>query len=96
MDHFGKKDVIQAILIADNNMENFRPLSDSNSTVSNNLSGVIYGLHTKYVCSSLKALIPLVNVAMLDYALEALNRSGIEEVFIFTSLHLQNVRDHIK
>lgn len=71
---FDKKDVIQAILIADNNVENFRPLSDNNST----------------------ALIPLVNVTMLDYALEALNRSGIEEVFVFSSLHLQNVREHIK
>ncbi|XP_013112236.2 translation initiation factor eIF-2B subunit epsilon [Stomoxys calcitrans] len=74
MDHFGKKEVIQAILIADNNVENFKPLSDDDST----------------------ALIPLVNVCMLDYALEALNRSGIEEVFVFASLHLQSVRDHIK
>ncbi|XP_061390600.1 translation initiation factor eIF-2B subunit epsilon [Musca vetustissima] len=74
MDHFDKKDVIQAILIADNNVENFKPLSDNDST----------------------ALIPLVNVAMLDYALEALNRSGIEEVFVFASQHLQSVRDHIK
>ncbi|XP_075158274.1 eukaryotic translation initiation factor 2B subunit epsilon [Haematobia irritans] len=74
MDHFGKKEVIQAILIADNNVENFKPMSDDDST----------------------ALIPLVNVPMLDYALEALNRSGIEEVFVFASLHLQSVRDHIK
>ncbi|XP_058988077.1 translation initiation factor eIF-2B subunit epsilon-like [Musca domestica] len=74
MDHFDKKDVIQAILIADNNVENFKPLSDNDST----------------------ALIPLVNVSMLDYALEALNRSGIEEVFVFASLHLQSVRDYIK
>lgn len=35
MDNFNKKEIIQAILIADNNVENFRPLSDSNSTVSN-------------------------------------------------------------
>ncbi|KNC34651.1 hypothetical protein FF38_10276 [Lucilia cuprina] len=74
MDNFNKKEIIQAILIADNNMENFRPLSDTNST----------------------ALLPLVNVTMLDYALEALNRSGIEEVFVFTSLYLQNVREHIE
>ncbi|XP_073833773.1 eukaryotic translation initiation factor 2B subunit epsilon [Musca autumnalis] len=74
MDHFDKKDVIQAILIADNNVENFKPLSDTDST----------------------ALIPLVNVSMLDYALEALNRSGIEEVFVFASQHLQSLRDFIK
>lgn len=40
MEHFDKKDVIQAILIADNNVENFRPLSDNNSTVSMIYRGV--------------------------------------------------------
>lgn len=34
MEHFDKKDVIQAILIADNNVDNFKPLSDDDSTVS--------------------------------------------------------------
>lgn len=74
MDHFQEKEVIQAILIADNNVENFRPLSDNTST----------------------ALLPLVNVPMLDYALESLNHSGIEEVFVFSSYFLNDVREHIK
>ncbi|XP_067638952.1 translation initiation factor eIF2B subunit epsilon [Eurosta solidaginis] len=74
MNQFGEKEVIQAILIADNNMEQLQPFSDDNST----------------------AMLPLVNVALLDYALDALNRSGIEEVFVYSSLHLQSVREHIK
>uniref|UniRef100_W8ANJ4 Translation initiation factor eIF-2B subunit epsilon n=1 Tax=Ceratitis capitata TaxID=7213 RepID=W8ANJ4_CERCA len=74
MNQFEKKEVIQAILIADNNVDQLRPFSDENST----------------------ALLPLVNVSMLDYALDALNRSGIEEVFVYSSLHLRSVREHIK
>ncbi|XP_039961225.1 translation initiation factor eIF-2B subunit epsilon [Bactrocera tryoni] len=74
MNQFEKKEVIQAVLIADNNVEQLRPFSDKNST----------------------ALLPLVNVCLLDYALDALNRSGIEEVFVYSSLYLQSVREHIK
>ncbi|XP_017095178.2 translation initiation factor eIF2B subunit epsilon [Drosophila bipectinata] len=69
-----EKEIVQAILIADNNVWNFKPLSDEGST----------------------ALLPLVNVKMLDYALIALNRSGVEEVFVYASLYLQDIRDHIK
>lgn len=43
-----------------------------------------------------QALLPLVNVSMLDYALIALNRSGVEEVFVYASLFLQDIREHIK
>lgn len=74
MDHFQEKEIIQAILIADNNVDHFRPLSDSTST----------------------ALLPLVNVPLLDYALESLNHSGIDEVFVFSSYFLNDVREHIK
>ncbi|XP_017065941.1 translation initiation factor eIF-2B subunit epsilon [Drosophila eugracilis] len=69
-----EKEIVQAVLIADNNVWNFKPLSDEGST----------------------ALLPLVNVKMLDYALIALNRSGVEEVFVYASLYLQDIRDHIK
>lgn len=34
MNQFEKKEVIQAVLIADNNMEQLRPFSDKNSTVN--------------------------------------------------------------
>ncbi|XP_054730503.1 translation initiation factor eIF-2B subunit epsilon [Anastrepha obliqua] len=74
MNQFEEKEVIQAILIADNNEYQLQPFSAENST----------------------ALLPLVNVPLLDYALDALNRSGIEEVFVYSSLHLQSVREHIK
>ncbi|XP_062139264.1 translation initiation factor eIF-2B subunit epsilon [Drosophila sulfurigaster albostrigata] len=69
-----QKEIVQAVLIADNNVWNFKPLSDEGST----------------------ALLPLVNVSMLDYALIALNRSGVEEVFVYASLYLQDIRQHIK
>ncbi|KAH8416597.1 hypothetical protein KR222_010610 [Zaprionus bogoriensis] len=69
-----QKEIVQAVLIADNNVWNFKPLSDEAST----------------------ALLPIVNVSMLDYALIALNRSGVEEVFVYASLYLQDIRDHIK
>ncbi|TDG42357.1 hypothetical protein AWZ03_011211 [Drosophila navojoa] len=69
-----QKEIVQAVLIADNNVWNFKPLSDEGST----------------------ALLPLVNVSMLDYALIALNRSGVEEVFVYASLYLQSIREHIK
>ncbi|XP_068141084.1 translation initiation factor eIF2B subunit epsilon [Drosophila tropicalis] len=69
-----EKQIVQAVLIADNNVWNFKPLSDEGST----------------------ALLPLVNVSMLDYALIALNRSGVEEVFIYASLYLADIRNHIK
>lgn len=34
MDQFEKKEVMQAVLIADNNVDQLRPFSDKNSTVS--------------------------------------------------------------
>ncbi|ALC49829.1 eIF2B-epsilon [Drosophila busckii] len=69
-----QKEIVQAVLIADNNAWNFKPLSDEGPT----------------------ALLPLVNVSMLDYALIALNRSGVEEVFVYASTFLQDIREHIK
>uniref|UniRef100_A0A336KNH5 Translation initiation factor eIF2B subunit epsilon n=1 Tax=Culicoides sonorensis TaxID=179676 RepID=A0A336KNH5_CULSO len=38
------------------------------------------------------SLIPLVNVPLLDYALESLNRSGVEEVFLFVSSCIEQVK----
>lgn len=90
---------MQAVLIADNNVWNFKPLSDEGSTVcipfTNNLCFPT-GHESSSIPFSLQALLPLVNVSMLDYALIALNRSGVEEVFVYASLYLQDVRDHIK
>jgi len=38
----------------------------------------------------------LVNVPLIDYTLESLNRSGVEEVFVFVSNYIEQVKEHIK
>lgn len=50
---------------------------------------VIYSLFVQ-------SLLPLVNTPMIDYALEALNRSGVDEVFIFATEFVDEVKVHIK
>lgn len=74
MDRLEKKEILQAVLIADNFSDNFSPITNSTS-----------------MC-----LLPLVNKPLLDYALEALNRSGIEEVFVFSSTFVDKVKEYIK
>lgn len=74
MDRLEKKEILQAVLIADNFSDNFMPITNSTS-----------------MC-----LLPLVNKPLLDYALEALNRSGIEEVFVFCSTFVDKVKEYIK
>ncbi|XP_026468298.1 translation initiation factor eIF-2B subunit epsilon-like [Ctenocephalides felis] len=41
------------------------------------------------------ALVPIVNVPLLDYTLEALSLSGIQEVFLFCSTHIKKIKDFI-
>lgn len=74
MDRLEQKEILQAVLIADNFNDNFMPITNTTSM----------------------ALLPLVNKPLLDYALEALNRSGIEEVFVFCSTFVDKVKDYIK
>lgn len=74
MDRLEKKEVLQAVLIADNFNDNFLPITNTTSA----------------------ALLPLVNKPLLDYSLEALNRSGVEEVFVFCSTHVDKVKEYIK
>lgn len=38
----------------------------------------------------------MVNTPMIDYALEALNKSNVEEVFLFCTSRVEEVKDHIK
>lgn len=98
-----KKEVSQALLIADNFNDNFAPITNSINVVSYILD--LFILFT-YLASQLqksflfffmypKGLLPLVNVPLLDYALEALNRSGIEEVFVFCTTFKKKVKEHI-
>lgn len=50
----------------------------------------------KPICdNSSTALLTLANVPLLDYALESLNRSGIEEVFVYARLHMNDIKEHI-
>ncbi|XP_055615600.1 translation initiation factor eIF-2B subunit epsilon [Toxorhynchites rutilus septentrionalis] len=42
------------------------------------------------------SLLPVANVPLLDYALETLNRSGVEEVFLFCGNHLNVVKEYVK
>ncbi|XP_055585994.1 translation initiation factor eIF-2B subunit epsilon [Uranotaenia lowii] len=42
------------------------------------------------------ALLPLVNVPLIDYSLESLNRSGVEEVFLFCSQHVDQIREQVR
>ncbi|XP_053692526.1 translation initiation factor eIF-2B subunit epsilon [Sabethes cyaneus] len=42
------------------------------------------------------SLLPLVNVPLLDYALETLNRAGMEEVFLFCSNRAEQVRGYVQ
>lgn len=74
MDRLEKKEILQAVLIADNFNDNFLPITNSTSM----------------------SLLPLVNKPLLDYALEALNRSGIEEVFVFCSTFMDKVKEYIR
>uniref|UniRef100_U5EJL2 Translation initiation factor eIF2B subunit epsilon n=1 Tax=Corethrella appendiculata TaxID=1370023 RepID=U5EJL2_9DIPT len=74
MNQLNKKEVIQAVIIADNFTDNFLPLTNNSSS----------------------SLLNLVNVPAIDYVLESANRSGIEEVFLFASLHIDQLKKHIQ
>lgn len=44
----------------------------------------------------MQALIPLVNVPLLSYVLESLNRNGIEEVFVFCATFVDKIKEFIR
>uniref|UniRef100_A0ABM2A887 Translation initiation factor eIF2B subunit epsilon n=1 Tax=Anopheles coluzzii TaxID=1518534 RepID=A0ABM2A887_ANOCL len=41
------------------------------------------------------ALLPVANVPLIEYTLETLNRNGVEEVIVFCSSHIDQVKRHI-
>ena len=43
-----------------------------------------------------QGLIPLANRKLIDYSLEALTVSGVQEVFIYCSSEVEGIREHIK
>jgi NDP-sugar pyrophosphorylase family protein len=46
--------------------------------------------------SSFQSLLPLVNVPMISYALETLNRNGVEEVWVFCATFVDKMKEFIK
>ncbi|XP_055680887.1 translation initiation factor eIF-2B subunit epsilon [Lutzomyia longipalpis] len=74
MEKLEKKEVSQAIIVANNFTDNFAPFTDTTPV----------------------ALLPIVNVPFLDYAIEFLNFSRIEETFIVVSSGVDQVRSHIE
>lgn len=46
--------------------------------------------------SSCCSLLPLVNIKLLDYTLEWLNMSGVNEVILFCSSHVNEIKLHLK
>ncbi|XP_059617931.1 translation initiation factor eIF-2B subunit epsilon [Phlebotomus argentipes] len=74
MEKLEKKEISQALIVADNFTDNFAPFTDTKPL----------------------ALLPIVNVPFLDYAIEFLNFSRIEETFIVVSNGLEQVRSHIE
>ena len=50
----------------------------------------------KKVYCYLQTLLPLANVALLDYTLEFLCSSGIEHVIVFCCIHADQIKKHIQ
>ncbi|KAK3099169.1 hypothetical protein FSP39_000456 [Pinctada imbricata] len=42
-----------------------------------------------------RTLLPVANVAMLDYTLESLTSAGIQEIFVFCCHHADKIKEHI-
>jgi translation initiation factor eIF-2B subunit epsilon len=69
-----KKEIIQAVVMADNFSDCFKPFTSFNSP----------------------ALLPVVNVPLISYVLESLNRNGVEEVWVVCSTFVEKVREFVK
>lgn len=89
-----QKEVFQAVLVADNFNDNFLPY-ETNVSISHRIDSDF-----KFTILQLfflfQALLPLVNVPLLDYALESLNRSGVQEVILFASTSIEQVKNFVK
>lgn len=97
MESIRKDETIQAVLIADTYDKNFQPFVNSENTVSRkffstNNDIIQFANSFQFV----QSLLPLVNTPMIDYALEALNRSRVEEVFLFATNFVDEIKDHVK
>lgn len=106
-----KEDTIQAVLIADAYERTLQPFVNEGSIVSLFIGFVTFffcsGLNTTHDANVdrynvisyflfTKGMLPLVNTPLIDYALEALNRSKVEEVFLFATNFLDEIKAHVK
>ncbi|KZC07203.1 Translation initiation factor eIF-2B subunit epsilon [Dufourea novaeangliae] len=69
----GKKDIIQAVVIADDFVTNLTPVQDIFPSV----------------------LMPIINVPLLDYLMETLIKSRIQELFLYCSSHIELIKAYI-
>lgn len=87
-----KKEILQAVVMADNFNDHFKPFTSFNSPV--NWQTKLPTKVLKFV--SCQALLPLVNVPLISYALETLNRNGVEEVWIFCATFVDKIKEFVK
>lgn len=88
-----KKETIQAVVMANNFNDNFKPFNSFNSDVKKYFSYLNFFCY--YALNS-QALLPLVNVPLISYVLETLNRNGVEEVWIFCTTFVEKIKEFIK
>ncbi|KAF2879036.1 hypothetical protein ILUMI_27130 [Ignelater luminosus] len=69
-----KKDVVQAVVVAENFRNDFAPITNDTPL----------------------ALLPLLNVALIDYTLEFLSLGGIEETFLFCCSNVDLIKEHLE
>uniref|UniRef100_A0A182P802 Translation initiation factor eIF2B subunit epsilon n=1 Tax=Anopheles epiroticus TaxID=199890 RepID=A0A182P802_9DIPT len=48
-----------------------------------------------FTCTKPLALLPVANVPLIEYTLETLSRNGVDEVFVFCSNHIDQVKSYI-
>lgn len=95
MDQLDKKEVVQAVIIADNYNDCFKPFTDTKPMVDYPPPYTFPDI-SSFFPFTFQGLLPLVNVPVLDYVLESLNRCGVEEVFIYSSCFIEQIRSHVK
>nr|XP_003700330.1 PREDICTED: translation initiation factor eIF-2B subunit epsilon [Megachile rotundata] len=69
-----KKDIIQAVVLADDFVTSLTPMQDVFPSI----------------------LIPVINVPLLDYLIETLIKSKVQELFLYCSSHVDLIRAYIK
>nr|CAD7400472.1 unnamed protein product [Timema cristinae] len=89
-----KEDIVQAVVLVDGFTAAFDPFSRFEPT---SMSCQLDPPQPVSICCNCEqALFPLVNTALLDYTLEFLVLSGVEEVILFCSSHTELIKQHVR